>query len=160
LNYYFLSKQITNSWSKFGREAEFVVALFLRLRGWDIELSKGSRGPADIIATYKNHTKWLIQVKSSTGLAHLKGNEVKRLREASQINGGLAVIAILQPTEIVLSSSIIDQTNNNESMTITKWNDNCRNDVINLGNYAIVFYSLNNWKRIIPNSVSVLTPTT
>jgi hypothetical protein len=85
----------------------------------------------------------------------LKGNEVKRLREASQINGGLAVIATLQPTEIVLSSSIIGQTNNNESITVTKWNDNCRNDAINLGNYAIVFYSLNNWKRIIPNSSNV-----
>lgn len=115
-------------------------------------MSKGSRGPADIIATYKNHTKWLIQVKSSMGLAHLKGNEVKRLREASQVNGGLAVIATLQPTEIVLSSSMIDQTNNNESMTVTKWNDNSRNDAINLGNYTIVFYSLNNWKRIIPKS--------
>ena len=85
-------------------------------------------------------------------MAHLKGNEVKRLREASQINGGLAVIATLQPTEIVLSSSITDQTNNNESMTVTKWNDNYRNDIINLGNYAIVFYSLDNWKRIIPDS--------
>lgn len=115
-------------------------------------MSKGSRGPADIIATYKNHTKWLIQVKSSMGLVHLKGNEVKRLREASQVDGGLAVIATLQPTEIVLSSSMIDQTNNNESMTVTKWNDNSRNDVINLGNYTIVFYSLNNWKRIIPRS--------
>ena len=118
-------------------------------------MSKGSRGPADIIATYKNYTKWLIQVKSSTGLAHLKGNEVKRLREASQINGGLAVIATLQPTEIVLSSSITGQTNNNESMTVTKWDDNCRNGIINLGNYAIVFYSLNNWKRIIPNTDTV-----
>ena len=115
-------------------------------------MSKGSRGPADIIATYKNHTKWLIQVKSSMGLAHLKGNEVKRLREASQVNGGLAVIATLQPTEIVLPSSMIDEANNNGSRIVTKCNDDSRNDVINLGNYTIVFYSLNNWKRITPNS--------
>ena len=36
------------SFSKFGRDAEFVIALYLKLRGWDVKLSKGSRGPADL----------------------------------------------------------------------------------------------------------------
>src|SRR2546428_9842681 len=87
------------SWAKFGREAEFVITIYLKLRGWNIEqLSKGSRGPADIIASYKS-TKWFIQVKSSTSLPRLKGYEVKRLREIAEISAGLAVIAILRPAD-------------------------------------------------------------
>ena len=53
------------SFSKFGRDAEFVIANYLKLRGWNVNVSKGSRGPADLIAT-KELTMWLIQVKSST----------------------------------------------------------------------------------------------
>jgi predicted dithiol-disulfide oxidoreductase (DUF899 family) len=138
--------------SKFGREAEFVVALFLRLRGWNIKFSKGSRGPADIIATYKKHTKWLIQVKSSTGLAHLTGYDVKRLRKESQINGGLAVIAILQPAETLLSLSTLGQPRNHQSIVDVERDDSCQRDVINLGNYVIVFFSLDNWSTMMPIS--------
>ena len=138
--------------SKFGREAEFVVALLLKLRGWNIKFSKGSRGPADIIATYKKHTKWLIQVKSSTGLAHLKGYDVKRLRKESQINGGLAVIAILQPAETLLSLSTLGQPCNHQSVLDVVRDDSCQRDVINLGNYVIVFFSLDNWRRMMPIS--------
>ena len=145
MNNCLLSKQLTYSWSKFGREAEFVVALYLRSRGWNIELSKGSRGPADIIATNRNYTKWMIQVKSSTGITHLKGYEVKRLKEAAEKNDGLAVIATLQPTEIVLPLSAYE----NRSKTDIKGEDCYRNNTVCLGNYTIVFYSLNDWKRIL-----------
>jgi Holliday junction resolvase len=145
LNNCLLSKQLTYSWSKFGREAEFVVALYLRSRGWNIELSKGSRGPADIIATNRNYTKWMIQVKSSTGITHLKGYEVKRLKEAAEKNDGLAVIATLQPTEIVLPLSAYE----NRSKTDIKGDECYRNNTVCLGNYTIVFYSLNDWKRIL-----------
>jgi hypothetical protein len=138
--------------SKFGREAEFVVALFLRLRGWNIKFSKGSRGPADIIATYKKHTKWLIQVKSSTGIAHLKGYDVKRLRKECQINGGLAVIAILQPAETLLSLSTLGQPCNHQSVLDIVRDDSYQRDVINLGNYVIAFFSLDNWRTIMPIS--------
>jgi Holliday junction resolvase len=145
LNNCLLSKQLTYSWSKFGREAEFVVALYLRSRGWNIELSKGSRGPADIIATNRNYTKWMIQVKSSKGITHLKGYEVKRLKEAAEKNDGLAVIATLQPTEIVLPLSAYE----NRSKTDIKGDECYRNNTVCLGNYTIVFYSLNDWKRIL-----------
>jgi Holliday junction resolvase len=145
LNNCLLSKQLTYSWSKFGREAEFVVALYLRSRGWNIELSKGSRGPADIIATNRNYTKWMIQVKSSTGITHLKGYEVRRLKEAAEKNDGLAVIATLQPTEIVLPLSAYE----NRSKTDIKGDECYRNNTVCLGNYTIVFYSLNDWKRIL-----------
>ena len=113
-------------------------------------MSKGSRGPADIIATNRDYTKWLIQVKSSTSLAHLKGYDVKRLRKESQISGGLAVIAILQPTETLLSLSTISHLNYSIPMIETGWGGDCTKDVIYLGNYVIIFYSLNDWNRIIP----------
>ena len=105
-------------------------------------MSKGSRGPADIIATNRDYTKWLIQVKSSTGMANLKG--------ASKVKGGLAVIATLQPTETVLSSSRISHLNYSIPMIETGWGGDCTKDVIYLGNYVIIFYSLNDWNRIIP----------
>lgn len=113
-------------------------------------MSKGSRGPADIIATNRDYTKWLIQVKSSTGMANLKGYEVKRLKEASKVKGGLAVIAILQPTETALSSSTISHLNYSIPMIETGWGGDCTKDVIYLGNYIIIFYSLSDWNRIIP----------
>ena len=122
------------TWAQFGREAEFVITIYLKLKGWNIEqISKGSKGPADIIASHKS-TKWFIQVKSSTALPRLKGYEVKRLRELSESSGGLAVIAILCPADLNRSSSEPDK----------------KPDYANLGNYAIYFYSLHNWKRITP----------
>ena len=113
-------------------------------------MSKGSRGPADIIATNRDYTKWLIQVKSSTGMANLKGYEVKRLKEASKVKNGLAVIATLQPKETVLSSPRISHLNYNIPIIETGWGDDCTKDVIYLGNYVIIFYSLNDWNRIVP----------
>ena len=123
------------SWAQFGREAEFVITIYLKLRGWKIEqLSKGSKGPADIIASNET-TRWFIQVKSSTGLPRLKGYEVKRLRELAEISNGLPVIAILCPIELRNASS----------------EENKELDYANLGNYAIYFHSLHDWKRILPN---------
>jgi Holliday junction resolvase len=126
------------SWSKFGREAEFIITIYLKLRGWDIELSKGSRGPADIIAT-RNSTIWFIQVKSSTTLPKLKGYEVKRLKELANISGGLAVIAILRPDY---------KHNLHNSLALESDESLCE---VNLGRYSIFFYSLDDWKAITPS---------
>ena len=127
------------SWSKFGREAEFIIAIYLKLRGWNIQLSKGSRGPADIIAT-RNSTVWLIQVKSSNTVPKLKGYELKRLKEMADISGGLAVIAILRPAFI--------GNPNKDSMSLEGDERLCE---FNLGRYSIFFYSLDNWKAITPS---------
>jgi len=127
------------SWSKFGREAEFIIAIYLKLRGWSIQLSKGSRGPADIIAT-RNSTVWLIQVKSSNTVPKLKGYELKRLKEMADIFGGLAVIAILRPA--------FEGNPNKDSMSLEA---DERLYEINLGRYSIFFYSLDNWKAITPS---------
>lgn len=121
------------SFSKFGREAEYIITVYLKLRGWNIDqLSKGSKGPTDIIASHDS-AKWFIQVKSSTGIPRLKGYELKRLREMAEISGGLAVIAILCPGEL---NDLSCKSENQCSCS--------------LGNYTIHFYSLDGWKRICP----------
>jgi Holliday junction resolvase len=153
---FLLSKQHAYSWSEFGREAEFVVALYLRSKGWNIELSKGSRGAADIIATSRNYTKWMIQVKSSSGIVHLKGYEVKRLREVAKRNAGLAIIATLQPVESVLPFYDIDAVHD-KPMTDIEGDNSYRRSTIRLGNYVLVFYSLNDWKTILPSQETVST---
>ena len=130
------------SWSKFGREAEFVVTLYLKLRGWNIQLSRGSRGPADIIAI-RDFTKWMIQVKSSTKIARLKGYEVKRLQEMAQRDGGQAVIATLQPIETTVIRSMTEEQN---ALGLYAKDP----AVLQFGNYAMSFYSLIDWKRLKP----------
>ena len=129
------------SWSKFGREAEFVVVLYLKLKGWDIKLSKGSRGPADIIAT-RAFKKWLIQVKSSSLIPRLKGSEVKRLRKMAQRDKGHAVIATFQPIETAIGTPMTEQ---NILELYTK-----DTAILQFGNYAMSFYSLKDWKRLRP----------
>jgi len=110
------------SWSKFGREAEYVVALYLKSMGWDdVQLSRGSRGPADIVATCKN-AKWFIQVKSSGGVPRLRGYEVKRLMELAKNKDGAPVVSTYQPFGSGFST----------------------------GNYSILFYLLDSWQALDP----------
>jgi hypothetical protein len=109
------------SWSRFGREAEYVVALYLKSSGWNVALSRGSRGPADIIATCGN-AQWFIQVKSSAGVPRLRGYEIKRLKEIAANKGGLPVISTLQPFRGGFST----------------------------GNYSILFYMLDSWQSLDP----------
>jgi Holliday junction resolvase len=137
--------KIVPLWSRFGREGEFVAAIYLRSKGWDIQLSKGSRGPADIIAT-RMSTKWLIQVKSSTKIPRLKGYEVKRLVELSRVMSGSAVIATLQPTETARSIlTSVGEKDNIDFYIAPK-----KGIPINLGNYVIMFYSLPEWRILTP----------
>lgn len=107
--------------SKFGREAEYVVALYLKSIGWDVALSPASRGPADIVATC-NNSKWFIQVKASGGIPRLRGYEVKRLKELAENSNGLPVVSTFQPFRGGFST----------------------------GNYSILFYALDNWQALDP----------
>jgi Holliday junction resolvase len=100
-----------------------VVALYLKSLGWKVALSRGSRGPADIIATYGN-TYWFIQVKSSAGVPRIRGYEIKRLKEIAACKGGLPVVSTLQPFHSGFS----------------------------IGNYSILFYMLDNWQALDPMS--------
>jgi Holliday junction resolvase len=91
---------LSYSWSRFGREAEFVVAIYLQSCGWDVQLSRGSRGAADVIAT-QGLDKWLIQVKSSSKIPRLKGNELKQLKKMAKTANGHPVIATVQHKDTV-----------------------------------------------------------
>ena len=117
------------SWSKFGREAEYVAALYLKSLGWQVTMSKGSRGPADLIASRSEDT-WLIQVKASSKLPRLKGYEVKRLKEMADNSGASPVIATLQPGK---------QGRSHE-----------KSGSFNTGNYSLSFYLLDGWARLNP----------
>jgi hypothetical protein len=110
-----------NSWSKFGFEAEYVVALYLKSVGWDVALSPASKGPADIVAT-SNNSKWFIQVKASSGIPRIKGYEVKRLIKHAEISGGLPVVSTYQPFPGGFST----------------------------GSYSILFYLLQSWQELDP----------
>ena len=109
------------SWSRFGLEAEYVVALYLKSIGWDVALSPASRGPADIVATC-NDCKWFIQVKASAGIPRLRGYEVKRLQELAAGKNGLPVVSTFQPFPGGFST----------------------------GNYSILFYALDSWQELDP----------
>jgi Holliday junction resolvase len=124
------------SWSKFGREAEFLVAIYLKSCGWDVQLSRGSRGPADLIAT-QGSNKWLIQVKSSSNIPRLKGQELKQLRKMAKSVDGHPVIATVQhKTPSSIKERIITDRSNTESTT-----------------YGIFIYSLVDWKIIYPEDI-------
>jgi Holliday junction resolvase len=110
------------SWREFGREAEFVVASYLRSRGWSIALSPSSRGAADIVAS-KGKSLWCIQVKASTKSPHIKSGELKRLREYASSNNGKAVFATVQP-----------------------WHGETHG--VFIGEYTILLYSADNWAMI------------
>jgi len=128
----------------FGREAEYIVALYLRFVGWQVRLSKNSRGPADIIAVFNsknNQKKWLIQVKSSRKIPRIKGYEIVRLTAAATIAGGDPIVATLHPMIV------------NESKELTNFSediDHASSLAISNRRFAITFFYLPYWSIIRP----------
>lgn len=82
--------------SQFGRDAEFIIALHLISKGWQVKLSKGSRGPADIMAK-KDLILLYIQIKASSKLPRIKSSDIIKLKNKSDSEGALPVVATLQP---------------------------------------------------------------
>ena len=82
--------------SQFGRDAEFIIALHLISKGWQVKLSKGSRGPADIMAK-KDLILLYIQIKASSKLPRIKSLDITKLKSKSYLDGALPVVATLQP---------------------------------------------------------------
>ena len=101
-----------------------MTGLYLKSEGWNVSFSKGSRGPADVIAS-RNHKLWLIQVKASRRLSKLKGCEVTRLMEMASKSGGMPVVATLQPQASKAAS-------------------------FDTGNFALSFYLLDEWTPLDP----------
>lgn len=122
----FYSLFLYYSFSKFGRDAEFLVGLYLKSHDWNIYFSKGSRGPSDIIAI-KNDTIWLIQIKSSTKIPKIRGYEINNLIELSnKINNSFPILSLVNP-------NIMCNINPNS---------------IFCGDYLLNFYLLPDWKSI------------
>ena len=82
--------------SQFGRDAEYIIALHLISKGWQVKLSKGSRGPADIMAK-KDLILLYIQIKASSKLPRIKSSDIIKLKSKSDSEGALPVVATLQP---------------------------------------------------------------
>jgi Holliday junction resolvase len=131
------------SWSRFGREAEFVVAIYLQSCGWDVQLSRGSRGPADLIAI-QGSDKWLIQVKSSSNIPSLKGQELKQLRKKAKSVNGHPVIATVQHKDTVMSKGSVDSSRGVALRGIA------RREEADLASYGIFLYSLLDWEIMYP----------
>ena len=135
---------IRYSWREFGREAEFVVANYLRLRGWKILLSPCSRGPADIIAS-KGIINWRIQVKASTKAARITSRELNKLKKLSNRLSASPVLASLQPYEISGSSVTLDPA---DRRTVRDSNGDMVG--VSLGQYMLSLYSVDTWKPVEP----------
>jgi Holliday junction resolvase len=111
------------SWREFGREAEYVVASYLKLKGWNIVFSPASRGAADIIARKDTNT-WCIQVKASMKSPHIRSDEISRLKAYADAISGTPVFASVQPWES---------------------NDKQR---VSIGPYMIFLYSMDDWRTL------------
>ncbi len=112
----------TYSWSDFGRDAEFVVASYLKSRGWKVRISPSSRGAADLVAGKDGRT-WCIQVKASLKSPHIKSQEISRLKKFAASVRGDPVFASVQP-----------------------WHDNEHG--FSIGSYMIFLYSLDHWTAL------------
>lgn len=124
--------------SQFGKDAEFIIALYLLSKGWDVKLSRGSRGPADLMAK-KDLILLYIQIKASSKLPRIKGSTITKLKNKSITDGAVPVVATLQP--------IFSCVNSVKNIINT--------DTINLSikkkdkmNFNIYFYDLSDWSNM------------
>lgn len=128
----------TYSPSQFGRDAEFIIALYLLSKGWEVKLSKGSKGPADLMAK-KDLILLYIQIKASSKLPRIKGSAISKLKSKSFMDGALPVVATLQPMFPLLDHD--EKILNHDSVTLSvKKKDKME--------FKIYFYDLSDWSNI------------
>ncbi|HEX7142700.1 MAG TPA: hypothetical protein VF222_09510 [Nitrososphaeraceae archaeon] len=128
----------TYSPSQFGRDAEFIIALYLLSKGWEVKLSKGSKGPADLMAK-KDLILLYIQIKASSKLPRIKGSAITKLKSKSFMDGALPVVATLQPMFPLLDHD--EKILNHDSITLSvKKKDKME--------FKIYFYDLSDWSNI------------
>ena len=128
----------TYSPSQFGRDAEFIIALYLLSKGWEVKLSKGSKGPADLMAK-KDLMLLYIQIKASSKVPRLNGSAISKLKSKSFMDGALPVVATLQPMFPLLDHD--EKILNNDSITLSvKKKDKME--------FKIYFYDLSDWSNI------------
>lgn len=124
--------------SQFGKDAEFIIALYLLSKGWEVKLSKGSRGPADLMAK-KDLILLYIQIKASSKLPRINGAAITKLKSKSINDGALPVVATLQPI-----FPIVNSVRN----IINKDTINLSNKKKEKMNFKIYFYDLLDWSHM------------
>ena len=128
----------TYSPSQFGRDAEFIIALYLLSKGWEVKLSKGSKGPADLMAK-KDLILLYIQIKANSKLPRIKDSAISKLKSKSFMDGALPVVATLQPMFPLLDHD--EKILNHDSITLSvKKKDKME--------FKIYFYDLSDWSNI------------
>jgi hypothetical protein len=139
--------------SQFGRDAEFIIALYLISKGWQVKLSKGSRGPADIKAK-KDLILLYIQIKASSKLPRIKGSDIIKLKSISHLEGALPVVATLQPIfqlakqneekKIITTTTTTISTATKSAIkkSIKKKEDEKKIE------FKIYFYNLSDWSKL------------
>jgi Holliday junction resolvase len=141
---FILGLKLSYSIGTFGREAEYIVALYLRIIGWRVRISKNSLGPADIVAVLdskKKQRKWLIQVKSSRKIPRIKGHEILRLIAAASIARGDPIVATLHP---------IIGNNNNQLINFPKNINHESKLAFSDRRFVVSFFYLPYWSIIRP----------
>jgi len=80
---------------KYGREKEIKGARSLRAKGASVKVSKGSKGTADLKATFSTGRKWNIQVKSTRKgtPASPSARDSTRLKQSATKSGATPVLA-------------------------------------------------------------------
>ena len=131
--------------SKFGRDAEIAIGLYMISKGWGVTMSKGSRGPADLYAK-KESNLWCVQVKASTKGPRIKSLAISRLIDHALSENGRAVLAILQPS---FKGYTFDESVN------YKWpNQERKFELINsfecTESFCFSFYDLPSWHDLVP----------
>lgn len=138
----------THSYSKsrFGRDAELIIALKMMSLGWKVKLSKGSREPVDLFAS-KESDLWYIQVKASSRAPRIKSGEIDKLTDCASADGANPVVATLQP--------LLDSANNG-TLSVSKFLKQDRNqkhdicEVDPFQRFSLFFYQLPSWRQIVP----------
>ena len=132
--------------SQFGRDAEFIIALYLISKGWQVKLSKGSRGPADLMAK-KDLILLYMQIKASSKLPRIKGSNISKLKNKSHLEGALPVIATLQPF-FQLSNHNEEKitTSSTTATSVIKKSINQKEE--KKIEFKIYFYNLYDWSKL------------
>lgn len=92
---------------RYGRNAEKKVAGHLRAHGASVQLSPGSRGPKDLVASFPTGAEWAVQVKASRGgePAAPSSRELGNLKRSASLTGRTPVVASVTPHGIEYGSA-------------------------------------------------------
>lgn len=90
-----------------GRKVEQSIAQQMRSSGCSVKVSKGSRGPADMVAIDKSSgVKYSVQVKSSLqqNNVHVPSKDISRLEQFSKKNNSIPLVVQVNKNREITAS--------------------------------------------------------